>query len=183
METIREQMAMASQIIQEICEEHGFRKPTNVWTTDFLITYKDGSKVAYSIKSDRSEFDPDSDKNRNHPRKYNKLLIRQFVEKEYWERHGVEFRIVFRNELNRVLSGNIAICLSFYNPMYVTDAESMMKCLIAHKVIRVPMDKEAVPFAKEVKGRETEIREIFERWCNDEEYRVNEDFSRQHSHV
>lgn len=156
-ETIREQMRMDSETVRCICVKHGFRIPRNVLSTDFLITFRDGSMTAYSIKAGMKEFDPGSPG-------YKKLLIRQYIELEYWKQYGADFQIVLRERLNRTLAVNVEHCFSFYDPACVTDEESMLKCLVAHKVVRVPMEKEIVRYASLVKGHEPEIRTLFERW-------------------
>ena len=155
--TIREQMRMDSETVRNICTEHGFRIPRNVLTTDFLITFRDGKSTAYSIKAGMKEFDPKSPG-------YEKLLIRQYIELEYWKRYNTDFRIVLRERLNRTFAINIEHCLSYYDPARVADEESMLKCLVAHKVVKIPMEKEIVRYASLAKGHETEIRTLYERW-------------------
>ena len=169
--TIQEQMLMAKPVVEKICEKYDFRVPQHVLSTDFLITYTDGNRIAYSVKSDRRVFDPESPENRKHPKRYERLLIRQFIEKEYWKMHGIGYQIVFRDELNQTLARNAAACLAFYDPIHAMDEEAMLKCLLVRKVIRMPMDQELICFAKVVKGQEKRIREIFERWWGNERTR------------
>lgn len=154
---IREQMLMNAAVVKKICEEHGFPVPKRILSTDFFVTYADGSSIAYSIKSDRSVFDKAAVENRRYRMAYEKLLIRQYIEKEYWKQHGAAFRIVFGNELNSALARNIEACMAFYDHRYVTDDESLLKYLIAHKEIRIPLDKEILNFVKLAKEREKEL--------------------------
>lgn len=156
-ELIQEQMMLSSDTVRKICEEHGFRAPRNVLSTDFLITFRDGSRVAYSIKSGSDDFNPDSPK-------YGKLLIRQYIELEYWKRYGVNFKIVLRENLNKTLAVNVEHCMAYYDPAHVVGEEAMLKYLVAHKAVSVPMDREIVRFASIVKGNEEKIREAYRRY-------------------
>lgn len=158
-EQIQEQMMLSSETVRNICEEHGFRIPRNVLSTDFLITFRNGSRIAYSIKSGADDFNPDSPK-------YQTLLVRQYIEMEYWKRYGIDFRIVLRENLNKTLAVNIEHCMAYYDPAHVQNEEAMLKYLIAHKAVSVPMDREIIRFASLVKGNEGKIKETFGRWVN-----------------
>lgn len=156
-EQIQEQMMLSSETIRNICEEHGFRIPRNVLSTDFLITFRNGSRIAYSIKSGAEEFNPDSPK-------YQTLLVRQYIEMEYWKRYGIDFRIVLRENLNKTLAVNIEHCMAYYDPAHVQSEEAMLKYLVAHKALAIPLDREIVRFAGLVKGNEEKVRESFRRY-------------------
>ena len=148
---------LSSETVRNICEEHGFRIPRNVLSTDFLITFRNGSRVAYSIKSGSDDFNPDSPQ-------YSNLLIRQYVELEYWKRYGVDFKIVLRENLNKTLAANIEHCKAYYDSAHVRGTETMLKYLVAHKAVSIPMDGEIVRFASLVRGNEEKIREAFRRY-------------------
>lgn len=154
---IQEQMRLSSEVVRKICEEHGFRIPQNTLSTDFLVTFYDGSRTAYSIKSGINEFNPQASS-------YNALLIRQYIELEYWKRHGVKFQIVLRENLNGILAANIANCMAYYNSAHVVSEETMLKYLVAHKAVQIPMDQKIIRFASLVKGNESGIREAFRRY-------------------
>lgn len=154
---IQEQMMLSSETVRNICEEHGFRIPRNVLSTDFLITFRNGSRIAYSIKSGTDDFNPDSPK-------YGKLLIRQYIEMEYWKRYGINFRIVLRESLNKTLAVNIEHCMAYYDAAHVQSEETMLKYLVAHKAVSVPMDREIMRFAGLVRGNEQNIRETYRRY-------------------
>lgn len=154
---IQEQMVLSSETVRKICEEHGFRIPRNRLTTDSLITFRDGSRVAYSIKSGINEFNPQSPN-------YNDLLIRQYIELEYWKRYNVKFQIVLRENLNGILAANIANCMAYYDLAHVENEEAMLKYLVAHKAISIPLDKGIVQFATLARGNEDQIREAFRRY-------------------
>lgn len=155
---IKEQMVLNPDTVRKICEKNGFRVPGRCLSTDFLVTYKDGSSVAYSVKSDRKVLDKDTYKN---PGSYEELLIRQYIEKCYWEQHGVDFHIVFSNELNTVMAQNVSACMLFYDRKYVTDTESKLKYLIAHKKIWIPMEQEILNFAGLAGAARDKIEELY----------------------
>ena len=154
---IQEQMMLSSDTVRKICEEHGFRIPRNRLSTDFLITFRNGSRIAYSIKSGAEEFNPESPK-------YQTLLVRQYIEMEYWKRYGIDFRIVLRENLNKTLAVNIEHCMAYYDSAHVTGTETMLKYLVAHKAVSIPMDGEIVRFASLVRGNEENIRETYRRY-------------------
>ena len=158
MKEIREQMVLNPDTVRKICEAKEFRVPIKCLTTDFLVTYKDGSSVAYSVKSDRKVLDKDTYRN---PGSYEELLIRQYIEKCYWEQHGVDFRIVFSNELNTVMAQNVAACMLFYDRKYVTDTETKLKYLIAHKKIQIPMEQEILNFAGLAEAARDKLEELY----------------------
>ena len=136
---IQEQMRMSQDVVKIICEEHGFRIQ----------------------KPKREEFNPNALKYKNRPELYERLLIRQYIEKEYWYRHGIPFRIVFSEELDKILAANIRQCLAVYNENFVSNEESMLRYLVAHKVVRIPMDTEKLRFPLLAKGHEAEIRRLY----------------------
>ena len=158
---IQEQMRMSQDVVKRICEEHGFRTPRRILSTDFLITFQNGNREAYSIKLKREEFNPNALKYKDRPELYERLLIRQYIEKEYWNRYGIPFRIVFSEELNKILAANIRQCLAMYNENFVSNEESMLRYLVAHKVVRIPMDTEKLRFPLLAKGHEAEIRRLY----------------------
>ena len=141
---IKEQMMLAPEIVAEICTEFGFRKPSHILSTDLLVEYEDGRMTAYSVKSDRSAlFEPNLE-----PRKQRRILERQKIEQEYWSRHGAEFKIVFRTDLNSGYARNVETVMAFYNPRFVHSEEDMLKYLVAHKKIRIDMEAGPVPYAR-----------------------------------
>lgn len=156
-EQIQEQMMLSSETVRNICEEHGFRIPRNVLSTDFLITFRNGSRIAYSIKSGADDFNSDSPK-------YQSLLVRQYIEMEYWKRYAIDFRIVLRENLNKTLAVNVEHCMAYYDPAHVQSEEAMLKYLVAHKAVSVPMDREILRFAGLVRGNEEKIRETYRRY-------------------
>lgn len=155
---IKEQIMLAPDIVSEICIEYGFRKPIHILSTDLLAEYDDGKIAAYSVKADRAAFMKEIDD----PRKQRKILERTKIEQEYWKKHGAEFRIIFRNELNRVYAKNIETVMAFYDPGFVESEEDMLRYLVAHKVIQIDMEAKPISFAK-MKGMFPEVKELYYR--------------------
>ena len=54
-------------------------------------------------------------------------MERQKIEQEYWRRHGAEFKIVFRTDLNSGYARNVETVMAFYNPRFVHSEEDMLK--------------------------------------------------------
>lgn len=129
---IREQYPLDLQETKQICDELHWIHPNNGkthMTTDLLVTYADGSLVAYSVKSDPKDLD--------NPRTVEKLHI----EEVYWKRRGVKFKLVFKSDVNRVKVRNIMAAVSCYDPKNVQDAFGALRHKIAHKELTVDMDK------------------------------------------
>ena len=56
--------------------------------------------------------------------------------------------------------------MAYYDSAHVTGTETMLKYLVAHKAVSIPMDREIVRFASLVKGNEEKIREVFRRYSD-----------------
>lgn len=129
---IREQYPLNLKETKGICDELRWMYPNKGkthMTTDLLVTLADGSLVAYSVKSDRKELE--------NPRTIEKLHI----EKTYWQRRGVDFKLVFKSDVNRIKVRNIMDVVSCYDPRNVQDVFGVIRHKIAHKEILVDMDK------------------------------------------
>ncbi len=128
---IREQYPLVLDVTLRICDELGFMHPCNRnthMTTDFLVTYRDGSMKAFSVKIDRTVLD--------NPRDLEKL----YIEKEYWNRAGIPFQMLYKSDLNRTTIHNIMDAVSCYDKNRVFDDFSLIRYMIAHKQLIVDMD-------------------------------------------
>ena len=54
--------------------------------------------------------------------------------------------------------------MAYYDPAHVQGEEAMLKYLVAHKAVSVPMDREILRFAGLVRGNEEKIRETYRRY-------------------
>lgn len=160
---IEEQRALDMGIVEQICRENGFRKPSLRISTDFLVTFQDGTRTAYSIKESRKIFQPDHEDYRAHPERYRRLLERQVMEQEYWKRLEVGFELVFGDELDKAYADNIQTVMRFWRleDIDITDTEAVLKYLVAHRLYPLDMRGHIVRFAEEARMREAEIWEVF----------------------
>ena len=161
--SIREQVMLDPVTVTGICIKNGYRIPKHVLSTDFIVTFADGTETAYSIKADRSEIDKDSRKYRNSPRAYEKAMIRHHIEQLYWRGFGAGFRFVFRNEIDQTLVLNTAQVLMFYDAKNVSCEAHMYMWLVAHKIIRIDLSDHIIRFPELVRGSEDKVRELYER--------------------
>jgi hypothetical protein len=130
---IRERYPLNLIETKKICDSLRWRHPFNEtthMTTDFLITHADGSFVAYGVQSDREELE--------NPRIVEKL----YVEKLYWQRRGIAFKLLFKSDVNRIRVRNIIDVVSCYDPRNIQDAFGAIRHKIAHKEILVDMDRQ-----------------------------------------
>ena len=105
-------------------------------TSDFLVDYLDGRQVVYSVKRSHSDIEE--------PRTKEKLLI----EKVYWNQRGIDFVMIYAEELNISYVTNIRIVTEFYNLEDVFDDISMIKHLIATRQIAVNLTCGLIDFSK-----------------------------------
>lgn len=158
---IKEQYPMARDVVSEICRDAGFHIPSNILTTDFYVTYMDGSRVAISVKPTRSFLQPEKTVFERERKQRTRCLKRQWLEKKYWERFGVKFVILFTDELNHKLANNIRAVLAFYDHRKVSTVDQMYKWLIAHRFIVVDMETDYIDFARIAKENAREIADLY----------------------
>lgn len=147
---IREQYKIDLEDTLRISDEFGIRHPKNrstCVTTDLLVTKNDHSEVAYSLKTSRNSL--------NNIRTAEKL----FIEKCYWTRNDVEFKLMFKNELNNKLAQNIRLVTEFYRISSVFDEMSLLKHLIATKQIIVDMETQILDLEKLYKENKDVVNE------------------------
>lgn len=132
---IREQFPLDIDITKKICEEYGIDHPRknsqkgyqeSVMTSDLLVDFADGSEKVYSIKYNNSYLVDESAK---------KNL---FIEKMYWNKKGIEFIIVTREDLEPMR----ALVANLRNAFYITDIEQIhdIYSLIQYKITHHMMD-------------------------------------------
>ena len=94
---------------------------------------------------------------------YQKAMIRHHIEQEYWRMQGVDFKFVFRSELNKAFAYNVQQVLMFYDERSVTCEAHMYMWLVAHKIIKIDLSDSIICFPKLVCGMEDKVRDLFER--------------------
>lgn len=135
---IYEQYALDLDITVELAERYGIKHPNNAstpMTTDFYVEKKDGF-VAYSVKNSRLVLE---DK---------RTVEKLFLEKMYWENRGVEFYLVFKEDLNMTLVKNIMDVVACYNIDAVFDEFDKIRYKIANKIIDIDLRTELIDYGK-----------------------------------
>lgn len=127
---IREQYPLDYKETVNIANEMGFPPPREIMTTDMLVTKKDGTEVAYSVKADKQL-----------SKRQMQLLC---IEKQYWLNQGTEYQIVFKSEMNTILASNIRLVTEFYDAALVFDVASAVKHKIAIKEIEFDMGSKPI---------------------------------------
>lgn len=146
---IQEQFPLHLEETLRLCDQYGIRHPHNrstPMTTDFLVTQKGGIKLAFSLKSSRTEMD--------NPRTVQKL----FIEKQYWMAKHVPFQLTFKEDLNVIFYNNIRQVVEYYSAKSVHDDISVLKHLIAtRKINPLNMNIEILNYPKLLHTYEREI--------------------------
>lgn len=130
---IREQFPLNAEETVRIARENGFKHPVNdshVMTTDFLVTERDGSLHAYSVKPSRKL-----------SRRNLEILC---IEKIYWQVRNVPFTMLFKTDANRILAANIRLVTNFYDASVVFDKYSALKHKIATKECSIDMEHDYI---------------------------------------
>lgn len=156
-EEIREQIYLVPDIIAKVAIQLGIRVPQHVLTTDFLVKFRNGSLKAFSIKPTREIFDK---KHYHNISSWERLVRRQILEKRYWEMLGVQWELVFSDELNVKKANNISSIMKCYNSKNVTSPDHMYRYLLAHKYVVTEMDS-YIPFAQIANKYKEDIQKIY----------------------
>ena len=127
---VREQYPLDFTETVNIANKMGFPPPRKIMTTDMLVTKKNGTEVAYSVKSDKQL-----------SKRQMQLLC---IEKQYWLNQGTKCQLVFKSEMNTILASNIRLVTEFYDAALVFDVVSAIKHKIAIKEIEFDMDSKHI---------------------------------------
>ncbi len=137
---IREQFPLDLETTNKIAAQFGIRHPRGTMTTDMLVTYPADRYVAYSVKDKREDVDYELAKTDEDRKRAIRTAEKLFVEKYYWTELGVEWKLVFKEDLNPVFVDNIRRSVVYYDEKSVHDDVSKIKHLIATKQIEVDMN-------------------------------------------
>lgn len=136
---IREQFPLNIEETKRIARDMGIRHPPCTMTTDLLVT-KDNSYIAYSVKSSRRDTDYTLSDSAEEQRTIQRTAEKLAIEKSYWLKRGIEWKLVFKEDLNPIYIDNIRRAVVYYNEQSVHDDVSRIKHLIATKAISVDME-------------------------------------------
>lgn len=160
---IKEQYLLDQDKVRLIARQIGIKHIGRGYTTDFYVSYRDGTKHAYSCKWHSREFDKDNYSGADNQSQYYKTMMRQYLELLYWRCEGVSLSIVTSDDINTILANNIRFVLAFYNEISIVNTQQKLLYLIAHKYIRLPLDKEPIIPAKLVAMANFDIDELYRR--------------------
>ena len=160
---IREQFLLDIDLVNVIRGEFGLVKVASYYTTDFLLDYTDGTQRAYSIKYSAKEFDPESRQYRGREDKYQLMLLRQNIEKIYWESQGVDFSIVTHEDVNMIISSNVQNIMSYYLPNKAVQEHQKLMFLVAHRIVDVPLDIVKINFLELSRQAPFDIEDLFQK--------------------
>lgn len=127
---IREQFPLDAKEVSAIAKSMNINSPRDIMTTDMLVTRIDGTMAAYSVKASS-----------NLSKRQLELLC---IEKKYWISKGVDYHLIFKNDMNRVLVSNIRLVTEFYDVSRVFDTISALKHKIAIKEIVIDMETDPI---------------------------------------
>ncbi|MGN1190736.1 MAG: TnsA endonuclease N-terminal domain-containing protein [Candidatus Ornithospirochaeta sp.] len=136
---IREQFLLDPSRIESIATSMGTRPAQNgkvLMSTDFLVDTTKG-QIAVCVKDSRKTIEKAT----------KRMLLLLEMEKRYWDSLGIPWKLVFKEDLNRIEVANIKDVVRFYDRKNVFDDYSLAKHLIATKRIIVNM-KEEIDYLK-----------------------------------
>ena len=144
---IREQIPLPKEDTTAIAEEMGCEpagKGRTTMTSDFFIVYADQHMEVHSFKKNMRSIERQ------------RTLELLNIEKTFWERKNVSFRMVFGTDINHILASNIRVCSYYYEESSVFDETSCLKHLIIRKKIDVDLTKEKIdiPVLRDVYRKE-----------------------------
>lgn len=157
---IREQFLLDTGIMNAIAEEYGVNCG-KYYTTDFLVDHADGTQRAYSVKGSTMIFDENNRIYKGRKNKYYSMILRQDMERIYWESQDIAFSIVTKEDLNPYLPANMTNVMKYYNPTWVTDRHQKLLYLIAHGDVYVPLDRKC-NFQQLTECADFDIDKLFE---------------------
>lgn len=132
---VREQFPLDFEETQALAEQFSIKHPTDkngnkkVMTTDFLVTRRD-QEMAIAVKNDSEGLKDNK-----------RVLEKLYIEKMYWKKRNISFRIYTKDTMNRAMADNIRNVMAYYRADYFPDKISLLKYLIAHKILTVDMSE------------------------------------------
>lgn len=127
---IREQFPLMDlDETNRIADEFGYKRVNNGrtrLTTDMMITKKDGSHLAVSVKKDTGVLDDEE------------VMNRQKIEERYWRNRNIPWVLAVEGrDVNLTKAGNIYLITGFFKEetLYSAGRKGLVKHLLANKVI------------------------------------------------
>jgi hypothetical protein len=143
---IREQFPLNIEETQKIAKYYDILHPCSAgnlvhMTSDFLVDFVDDTQKVYSVKSNINEL------------KNKRTVEKLFIEKTYWNYHGIEYVMVFKDsDINQTYATNIRDVMAYYDFEDVHSVEDLVMNLIAHKNIVTDMTVRQLPIKQLAKN-------------------------------
>ena len=86
---------------------------------------------------------------------YSDAVSYTHLERLYWERQGVKFNIVTRDDMLpfRIQIKNIAFLLRFWDEKFIVNQEQKLLYLIAHHIVEIPLSDQFKMCIRDRQGR------------------------------
>lgn len=128
---IKEQYVLDLGECKAIAERLGYHKPTRHMSTDFYLKVQDPvyNQMAISVKRNEESITR---------REKEKIEI----ERIYWEKRGVYFKVVFGDHVNETVVKNIRTFTRINKPEDIQDDVMAVKFLLTHKKIDAAIEKD-----------------------------------------
>ncbi|WP_454015588.1 TnsA endonuclease N-terminal domain-containing protein [Bacillus sp. Marseille-Q7846] len=142
---IREQFPLNRELTYKIAEEKGIHHPICkgtetliVLTTDFFLTIRDGKEIKYIARTIK----PSSELE-------NERVIGKFeIEREYWERKGIDWAVVTEKDIPDTMSQNISCIHNHYYLEEIED-ETFVKFFFSYLMTFQNVDKSFIEICNE----------------------------------
>lgn len=148
---IKEQYVLDLDETQKIAEDLGFRKPAKRMSTDFFFKMKDPvyNFGAISVKASRSQL-----KNER-----TRQLLK--IEESYWNNKGVNYELVFADDINPIVTNNIRNITRITEPEDIEDDVMALKWLLTHKKIPIDLTKD-IDYLQLLNKHQKEVDRLYE---------------------
>lgn len=151
---IREQFPLELEDTNRIAERLGvrpIRKGVSHMTTDFLIDFTDGHQEAHSVKPSKRALENNS------------VVKSLYIESLYWAEKGVDFKLIFSNELDIELANNIRFVSRYYDLKNVNSKIDCLKHLLICKAVKIDMSQRPLDIPRLLLTYEREVNELWQK--------------------
>lgn len=148
---IKEQYVLDLEETRKIAEALGFRKPAKRMSTDFFFKVKDPvyNFGAISVKASRSQL-----KNER-----TREILK--IEESYWNNKGVNYKLVFADDINPIVTNNIRNITRITEPEDIEDDVMAIKWLLTHKRIPIDLTKD-IDYLQLLNKHQKEVDRLYE---------------------
>ena len=151
-EWVSTQVELEDNLVNNVACELGYDSVNNELysaTTDFLVKFNNGHKLAISYKDNETAFDTNTKEGIKNEKT-------RRIEELYWKYSKIPFTVVYRKDINFTLVQNIRLVIQFNERSDVYDVYSLAKYLIANHMLEVNMVSEKIDLNKIVEKYDLE---------------------------